>query len=229
MDALRRSINAFVSLLERHPLLNVALAIGYVAFILLGHDTFVRLSIDVMNALTLPVYNVVVGSITAMVGLGFVGMLLLRLRHNGRDRNRQLLFLSALVLALVLHHFMLFEMNIEVIHAALYAGLAVILFPFTSRVGTTLILALPVMMLDEWYQYRVLYPDYVLYFDFNDILMDQLGGALALCGMGILGVRIAPQRRSALLKDVLLLIGMLMAFGVALLSCVVVPSRRQLP
>jgi hypothetical protein len=220
-------LNALIDGLEKNRAANVLLAIAYVAFILLGHDHFVRMSIEVMNALTLPVYNVVVGSITATVGLGFVGFLLLRLRQNGHDRARQLSYLSAIVLALVLHHFLLFEMNIEVIHAALYAGLAVVLFPFTRRPGATLILSLPIMMLDEWYQYRVLYPHYVQYFDFNDILMDMLGGALALCGMWILGVRMGFNGNDWLRRDLLMLGGLVAACIAMLLSRVVVPFPQD--
>lgn len=224
---MEHALERVFGLLERHRGGNAALALAYVAFILLGHDHFVRLSIDVMNALTLPVYNMVVGSITAVVGLGFTGLLLLHLRRNGRDRSRQLGYLSAIVLALILHHFLLFEMNIEVIHAALFGGLALVLFPFTRRPGATILMSLPVMMLDEWYQYRVLYPHYVFYFDFNDILMDMLGAALVLCGLWILGVRMGLHRKHALRHDLLLFAGLLGACAVLLLSGAVVPFAHD--
>lgn len=214
--------NAIFDWMEANRAVNLLMALAYVAFILFGHDTFVNVSIAVMTALTLPVYNMVVGAVTVAVGAVFVGVLYLFLRKNNPQRPRQVFYLSAIVLMLVLHHLFLFEMNIEVIHAALYAGLTLVLFPLTRRPGATIILALPVMMLDEWYQYMVLYPDYVHYFDFNDILMDMLGCALLLCGLWIMGVRMRPPQRPFFLRMEILLLTAIVAGGViATVFCVV--------
>lgn len=194
-DAITRFFNAWFDWLEAHRVQNLMLVLVYAAFILLGHDRFVQISIAVLNALTLPVYNLVVGVITVAVGLSFVGLLSFFLRKKSSDRPRKIFYLSTILVLLVLHHFFLFEMNIEVIHAVLYAGLALVLFPFTRRPGATIVLALPVMMMDEWYQYIMLYPGYVHYFDFNDIVMDILGCALLLCGLWIMGVKMRPAKR----------------------------------
>jgi len=221
-DTITRSLNGFFGWLEAHRVVNLLLVLAYVAFILFGHDTFVQISIAVMNALTLPVYNVVVGAITVSVGLAFVGFLFFFLRKKSPERPRQVFYLSAILLMLVLHHFLLFEMNIEVIHAALYAGLALVLFPLTRRPGATIILALPVMMLDEWHQYIILYPEHVHYFDFNDILMDMLGCALLLCGLWIMGVGMRPPQRPFFLRlEVLVLSGIVLGSVIANVMCVV--------
>jgi hypothetical protein len=215
-------LNAIFDWMEANRAVNLLLVLAYVAFILFGHDTFVNVSIAVMTALTLPVYNMVVGAITVAVGAVFVGVLFLFLRKDGPQRPRQIFYLSAIVLMLVLHHFFLFEMNIEVIHAALYAGLALVLFPLTRRPGATIILALPVMMLDEWYQYIILYPEHVLYFDFNDILMDMLGCALLLCGLWIMGLSMRPSYRPFLLRmEILLLTAIVAGCVIATGLCIV--------
>jgi len=162
-----------------------------------------------MNALTLPVYNMVVGAITVSLGLAFVGFLFFFLREKSPDRPLKVFYLAAILLMLVLHHFLLFEMNIEVIHAALYAGLALLLFPFGRRFGAPLVYALPIMFLDEWYQYQVLYPSYVEYLELNDIVIDLLGSALVLCGLWIIGVRDRPVAKPfPLRKEGMLLVGM---------------------
>jgi len=215
-------LNAIFDWMEANRALNVLLVLSYVVFILFGHDTFVNISIAVMTALTLPVYNVVVGAVTVAVGVIFVSVLFLFLKTSSPQRPRQIIYLSAIVLMLVLHHFFLFEMNIEVIHAALYAGMALVLFPLTRRPGATIILALPVMMLDEWYQYIILYPEHVHYFDFNDILMDVLGCALLLCGLWIMGVRMRPPHRPFFLRmEILLLTTILAGCVLATSLCVV--------
>ncbi|MCF8256349.1 MAG: hypothetical protein K9J06_02285 [Flavobacteriales bacterium] len=223
MDTARiaRILNAMVDRSETHRIWNGVLAAAYVAFILFGHDTFVKLSIRAMNALTLPVYDAVVAAITVAVGVAFLTALVFFIRKNGPQRPRQIFYLSAIVLMLVLHYSLLFEMNIEVIHAALYAGLAFLLFPFARRPGATILLALPVMMLDEWYQYRVLYPESVQYLDLNDVLMDVLGSGLMLCGMWTVGVRMEVDR-SLFLKDMVMLAVLVSICAMALAGCVVV-------
>lgn len=208
-DGITRSLNTFFDWLERHRWVNTALVLAYVAFILFGHDTFVRVSIVVMNALTLPIYNTVVGAITVSVGLTFVGFLFFFLRKKSSDRPMKALYLGVILLMLVLHHFLLFEMNIEVIHAGLYAGLALLLFPFGRRFGAPLVLSLPIMFLDEWYQYQVLYPAYVEYLELNDIVIDLLGSTLVLCGLWVIGVRDRQVARPFLLRtEGMLLVGM---------------------
>jgi hypothetical protein len=223
-DGIPRSLNTFFDWLERHRSVNAALVLAYVAFILFGHDTFVHFSIVVMNALTLPVYNMVVGAITVSVGLTFVGFLFFFLRKKSSDRPMKALYLGAILLMLVLHHFVLFEMNIEVIHAGLYAGLAVLLFPFGRRFGAPLVYALPIMFLDEWYQYRILYPDYVEYLELNDIVIDLLGSALMLCGLWVIGVRDRPAHRSFFLRtEGILFMAMAAVAAMLLTTSLVVP------
>lgn len=221
-DRIRDILNGTIDRMEAHRGLNVALLLAYVAFILFGHAPFVRVSISVMTALTLPVYNLVVAALTASFGIAFVALMLFFLRKYGPDRSRQIFYLVSIVLLLVLHHMLLFEMNIEVIHAALYAGLALVLFPFTRSPGATIVLAMPVMMVDEWYQYIVLYPEHVLYFDFNDILMDMLGSATMLCGIWVMGVRLnSPDRPFLLRKEAIMLAFLVGCYLLAVCTCLV--------
>jgi len=218
-----RSLNALFDWMEANREVNILLMLAYVAFILFGHDTFVHVSIAVMSALTLPVYNVVVGAITVSVGLAFVGFLFFFLRKKSPERPLKVFYLSAILMLLVLHHFLLFEMNIEVIHAGLYAGLALLMFPFGRRFGAPLVYALAIMFLDEWYQYQVLYPDYVEYLELNDIVMDLLGSALMLCGLWVIGVRHRPVAKPFFLrKEGMLLIAMAAMVVFLLLSGLVV-------
>lgn len=224
MLKITRKANALIDWLEGHRMVNAALVLAYVGFILFGHDIFVRVSVTVMNALSLPVYNLVIGAVTVIIGLGFIGFLVFFLGKGNFQRKRKSAFLAVLMLLLVAHHFVLFEMNIEVIHAGLYAGLAVLLFPFGRRFGAPLVYALPIMFLDEWHQYRILYPDYVEYLELNDMVIDLLGSALMLCGMWVIGVRDRPAHRSFFLrKEGMLFMAMAVVAAMLLATGLLVP------
>ncbi|MCB9205669.1 MAG: hypothetical protein H6603_11875 [Flavobacteriales bacterium] len=80
---------------------------------------------------------------------------------------------------LIIHFFVLTEMNIEFIHAVEFGLLSVLIYPLTGRFGGAIALALPIMMFDEWYQYQVLF-DYVEQFELNDVVLDLLGAGLFL-------------------------------------------------
>lgn len=221
-------LNNVIAWLAGHRILNGALVMAYAAFILLAHDYFVQLSIRAMHALTLPVYNTVVGSVAAVVGGVFFAILLLFLQKETPNRGLKLGYLVATLALMVVHHFFLFEMNIEVIHAMQFALLALLLFPLTQRFGAAIIMGIPIMMLDEWYQYKVLYPGYVQYFAFNDILMDMLGCALLMCGLWIMGVQQRPSQCPWYLRVEMIGL-MILAMGalIANATCFIVPYPQD--
>ncbi len=215
------ALNSAVAWLQAHWVIHIALLIGYALFILLAHHAFVQHSIWVMNALTLPVYNAVVAGISGIVAVFFLLLMRSFLEAKSPERPRQLFYLFAILALLVGHHIVLFEMNIEVIHAMQFAVLGFLLFTFTQRFGAAIAMGIPVMMLDEWYQYQVLYPDYVQYFDFNDILMDILGCALLLCGMWIVGVQTKPAPPIYRRPEIILIAALSVATVAAVYSCTI--------
>ncbi|MEC8835183.1 MAG: hypothetical protein VXX18_02500, partial [Bacteroidota bacterium] len=81
----------------------------------------------------------------------------------------------------------------ELIHVPMYAILAFFLF-FAFRHWTMVVLvALPIMLYDEWYQYIILHAHYETYYSFNDVMCDVLGLAVGLLLLAILGFY--PKRR----------------------------------
>jgi hypothetical protein len=217
-------LQASIHWLAAHRAINVGLVLGYALFILLAHNAFVMHSIWVMNALTLPVYNAVIATLTGALGVGFFVLMVSYLSTKSPDRPLKLVYLHAILVMLVVHHLVLFEMNIEVIHALQFAVLAFLLFPFTQRFGAAILMGIPMMILDEWYQYQVLYPDYVQYFDFNDILMDMLGCALLMCGLWIAGITSKSSPRALYLRPEILTAALLIvAIAVGMFTCILVP------
>lgn len=221
-------LQGIIAWLAVHRMVNGALVLAYAAFILFAHDHFVQLSIRVMNALTLPVYNSVVAMLVGVVGGAFFVVLLLFLQKETNHRGRKLGYLVAILILLVLHQLFLFEMNIEVIHAMQFAVLAMLLFPLTQRFGASIIMSIPVMLLDEWHQFQVLYPTYVQYFEFNDMLMDILGCSLLMCGLWIMGVWELPSARPWYLRAEAMVVAVL-AVGalLAMTTCIIVPFPKD--
>jgi hypothetical protein len=165
--------------LETHRLINIGLLLLYVISIVFAHDFFVQVSVDVMNSLSLNVYNRLVASIVTMALLGLLFLVFYGIKKREEINSGGLVFLLATIIGLVVHFFVFTEMNIEFIHAMEFGFLAVLIYPLVGRFGAAVVYAFPIMLLDEWFQYQMLF-DYVEYFDFNDVLLDLLGAGLFL-------------------------------------------------
>lgn len=180
--------------LQQHRLLNVALVLAYTVFILHGHDTFVQLSVVVMNKLSLQVYNQRVLQLMMAVGAFFLVNTLYNLWQQPAQWRTKLTFLLVCFAALAVHVAVLFEMNIEIIHVAEYIVLVLLLFPFSRSIGASLVYALPIMTADELNQYLLLYPNYNKYFELSDILLDLLGAGTFLLLLHIGGLPLRPAK-----------------------------------
>lgn len=180
-------MTAVYAWLRKHRSVNLLLVASYAGFILFAHEWFVHLSVDVMNRLSLEVYDRLV-AVMALIGaaaLIFLTIYLFRTRKTTDTRGFAFFGLS--ILGLVTHYFVFMEMNIEFIHALEFGVLSALILPLVKRFGAAIIVTLPFMLLDEWYQYIVLF-EWVEYLDFNDILLDLLGCGLALSLLRLMGV-----------------------------------------
>jgi hypothetical protein len=194
----------------------IALVVGYVCVMLFAHNTFVNISVSIMNSLSLPVYNYVVKVVGLTTGFILISLLLLSLARNRKDSGRKIFYLTATSIFIVVHASFMFEMNIEIIHSFEYSILALLLFTIFGRMGTAIVFSLPIMMLDEWYQYKILYPTYVEYYELNDILMDIFGAAFALITFWILGaIQPKPAKKFLYRIEVKLIAGLLFLIAIA--------------
>jgi hypothetical protein len=174
--------------LEKRRLINVLLVLAYSVFIFFMHNPVVLLSVWVMKLLTLPIYNKVVLVIFTLFIILFTTFLLTQLKKYPGNYPLKLLYLFASIAFIIIHFKLMFEMNIEIIHIYEYPLLAILIFPLTRRFGPAVLFALPVMLLDEWHQYMVLYPAYVEYLELNDVMIDIYGCGLAMATLMICGV-----------------------------------------
>ncbi len=197
------------------------MVIAYSLAIILLHDTFVNISILVMNNYSLPVYNILVRNVFG--GLGFVLFVFLLFKITKSNQKLLLLFyLFSVAVLMGIHAAFLFEMNIEIIHAIEYALLALLMYSFTGRYGAAIIFCIPVMLIDEWRQYLVLYPGYTQYFEFNDIVMDVLGCGFAMLALKISGVEFSGKNVAVFYKraEFIFLAIFVFSFFILLQTCV---------
>lgn len=187
--------NQLLIFLKNNRAINVVLVLVYTIFILHGHDAFVQLSVVVMNKLSLQVYNQRVMQLMMAVGIFFLSNTLYALWQNPAQWRVKLTFLLFCFVALAIHVAVLFEMNIEIIHVAEYIVLILLLFPFSSSIGTSLIYALPIMIADELNQYLLLYPNYNQYFELSDIVLDLLGAGTFMLLLHIGGLPLLQDKR----------------------------------
>ncbi len=165
------------------------LVLGYYVFIFVMHVPCAKLSVFVEHHLSLPVYNKVVKSISILLLLLFVVFAFTHLKDRPGNRRHKVTYLVLALSFIILHFRIMFEMNIEIIHIFQYSILAMLLFPLTRRYGAAVCFAIPFMLVDEWNQYINLYPGFVQYFEFNDVIIDINGCGLAMITFYILGVR----------------------------------------
>ncbi len=178
-----------INWLKLHKALNLALVFIYGIALIFFHDFFVGLSYNAMNKLSLPVYNKVVLIFSATLSIGILAYFLFKLFRTTENKNRKLFFLLVTFALIALHYKFLFEMNIEIIHVVEFAFLSLLLFPLLGSFGTSVVFTLPFIFVNEWYQYVVLYPNYIHYFEFNDIVIDLLGCGMAMIFLWIAGVK----------------------------------------
>ena len=213
--------------LRQHRAVNLALVVGYSLFLLFAHDLFVSISVKVMNAVSIPLYQRLVGSILIVSVLAFVVLIAMSVRKYVSDKRAAGYFTAGLLL-LVVHFFVLTEMNVEFIHALMYGGLAMLIFPLIGRSGGSVILCLPIMLVDEWYQHIILFPHYTDFYEFNDIVLDLLGAGffVSLLGMFVPASfrQLLPFHRRV---EVWLLFILTVSASVLVLTCVIVPYQKD--
>ncbi len=182
-------VRNLVSSLERNRRLNILLVIGYLIFIFVMHDAMVGLSLRITNSLTLPRYDLIIAAIMMAAVSLIIFLFIKNLRSISHAADIKIFFMTMLIGLTVIHTQMNFVMNIEVIHMLQFGIIALLIFPLTRSFGATLYYTVMLGLLDELFQYAVLYPDKNDYLDFNDVVLDQLGAGMMLvylysCGIG---------------------------------------------
>lgn len=217
-------LHTFIFWLQSHRWANLLLVLLYFVFIVFMHHPLVLLSMWVERSLTFGIYNTVVATVFTTLVVGMLYVVYRQAARHTANRATGLFYIGCSLLLLFAHSRFMFDSNIEVIHALEFTLLAFLIFPITRRFGAAVLFTLPFMLIDEWYQYILLYPDWNDYLDLNDILTDTYGCGLAMAVLMLCGVK-GNQHVPPLYKrpEFIVLAAMVLLVIVATLTCIIAP------
>jgi hypothetical protein len=168
----------FITFTTRHRRAVLALTGLYYVLVLALHEPLSKVSVWLQEKLTIKTYNSAVTVLIALAGIMTASYLIrILLRHEDRKKKAAYLVFTGLLLFLTYRNFLV--VNVESIHFLQYAILAAPLYALTGSYGQSIFWVTLLGAIDEAYQYFFLYPDWK-YLDFNDIVLNLLGGACLL-------------------------------------------------
>lgn len=168
-------MNKMILALVRRRWAAAILLSAYFVSIVLLHRKVARWSTKLEAAMTSPVYNRVWGlaSLAALaVLLIFIAVRLIK----GHDRAFRAAFLAATVAVIGISHVFFLSANLEYIHLLQFILVVPPLFALTGRFGETVFWTGLLGAVDELYQYYVVWWPFQTAYDFDDVLLDAVGG-----------------------------------------------------
>ena len=166
--------------LHQHKLLNIVVAFIYFLLVTLPHEEVGKLIAGIFENESRDYYNAVILSLTLAGMVAYLAYLYFSVRTvNDQKKLIGFYLLATLVLSIVCFK-LLIVINIEAIHFIQYAVMAILVFPLVCRYGETLFWVTLLGALDEAYQYFHLSPERTDYYDFNDDVINLIGGAFGL-------------------------------------------------
>lgn len=211
--------------LSAHKILNLGIVVAFIAMIIWLHDAFVQLSVKIMWAISYTNYDIWVAVIFLLITLGLAFFYYRAIRRNNSHIGLRITLLLLTLALIIAHSRIMFLFNIEVIHSIQFGLLAFLVFPLVRSNWQTLFIVTLVGYFDEWYQYMKLYPTITDYFDFNDVVMDQLGAAAVLVFLynsGVSSNRIATWKSLFQTPRVWIGIGLVILVGILMTSGLIV-------
>lgn len=152
----------------------------YFSAVVLGHELVSKVSVWVENKLTRIAYNNIIAIFSISLAVIFSFIILSNIKKGDHKTLKIVYWCFTMILAAVSFRTLLVN-NIESIHFFQYAILALPVFALTRSFGETIFWITLLGAIDEGYQYFILY-DYAndIYFDFNDIILNLLGGGIGV-------------------------------------------------
>lgn len=146
----------------------------------MGHELVSRVSVWVEKELTRIAYNDIIAIFCISLAVIFSFIIFNNLKKGEQKTLKIIYWCLTVILAAVSFRTLLVN-NIESIHFLQYAILALPVFALTKSFGETIFWITLLGAVDEGYQYFILY-DYAkdIYFDFNDIILNLLGGGIGV-------------------------------------------------
>ena len=124
-------------------------------------------------------YNLIVLIIAVVLFIGVFSFIIRKLITHEKKKLLYFYFSATFILVLVCFN-VLFVMNIECIHFIQYAVFAILCYPLINDYLQTLVFTTIAGAFDEAYQYFYLAPNRTDYFDWNDVIINLIGGAIGI-------------------------------------------------
>lgn len=184
----------WILFLKRKRTINLVLLIGYYLLVVLPHEWIGLLTVDLFGHLERDVYN----SYVLIAGLAgcflIIGLFIPTILRAQEILKILVYLLLSIGLAAVTINW-LFVINIEIVHFFQYAGFAILCFPLVQNFTRTLIWTTLAGAVDEAWQYFYLAPERTLYYDFNDVIANLVGGTFGVLILKSIGASIVPMQR----------------------------------
>ena len=177
--------------LAERPLLAAALASVYALISIAAHERVNRAVRGLQQAAGPDRFRLAV----AALAVALAAALALAIARQDRPRRLRLALGFALwIVAALLAWRYLFTVPSEGVHYPQYAVLTILLYPLSGGIGGAMLAANLVGILDEANQFWILHPDWGIYLDWNDIVLNALGALLGGLLLALAGARPARAR-----------------------------------
>lgn len=171
-------MDRWIAWLSERKCFAVVVAGAYLAAVIFFHKKVSGFFDWLSEKLSFKLYNrlMLSAGLIALIGLG--GFVLLKI-VRGKRRSLKLIYWVFTVCLVVLSYKTLVVFNVEMIHFPQYALLTLPVFALLRNYGETVFWVALLGVLDEAFQYFVLYRDNPhVYLDFNDIVLNVIGAGI---------------------------------------------------
>jgi len=188
----------------------------YFLAVVLPHEQVGLLTVYLFGDLPRSTYDAIILGLTIAIFLGFIGILRSYSKPQIVSARWILFYLTLTLLLCILSFNLLIIINIEAIHFIQYGILAILLFPLIQHYGKTLFWVTILGALDEAFQYFYLAPERTNYYDFNDVIINLIGGGFGLIFLAAQGKKeVAKSWKPELIfiGGISLILGILYSIG----------------
>ena len=207
--------------------------------VLFLHDAMVNVSVWLQNKMAPGDahqarlnYDIFIAAVAGVLLVGLLAFLLWHLKKNPENKGLKIGYFVMCCGFIVGHASFMFLQNIEGIHSVQFGLLALLIFPLTGSFWKTLFWVFLAGAIDEYYQYVELYPDKDDYYDFNDMIMDTLGGCMAMTLLAISGVKARISRTKwyispIFITTVVIAVATMIGFATDLVQFSPIPGKEE--
>jgi hypothetical protein len=159
----------------------VAALIAAIYFVpsVLCHDWIEKFAVTLEKKLSLAVFNAIMTAGGLAASLILSTLILTAIKSSSHRYLTTTYWCLTMGLAILSYNTLIVK-NIEIVHYPQYALLALPVFALTLRAGETVLWVTLLGAVDEAYQYLVLHRARPTIYDFNDIILNLIGGAVGV-------------------------------------------------